>query len=227
MLASALVPEKLSAIRRCPLFGVSAIGRFLKYSIYGKRSWYIAHCPLYGRCPLFGVSAKRGSTVLTMYMIAVQLNDERLVTALQIFKFMRRNRESLAIANVEVVEEEVIFSDVAEAKRHRCQQLRQIWRMSELDRNRAIRRLYLRWLPDKNLDNVEMATDVFKFLLKQIERLERGLDPEEEEVEEEDSEGEVSPSPQWREQYRAWEETARAHRSHRHQHRECLLCMHT
>ena len=58
MLASALVPEKLSAIRRCPLFGVSAIGRFLKYSIYGKRSWYIAHCPLYGRCPLFGVSAK-------------------------------------------------------------------------------------------------------------------------------------------------------------------------
>ena len=43
---SALVPEKLSAIRR-----------LLKYSIYGKRSWYIAHCPLYGsvrysECPL-------------------------------------------------------------------------------------------------------------------------------------------------------------------------------
>ena len=50
VLASALVPEKLSAIRRCPIFGVSAIGRFLKYSIYWKRSWYIAHCPLY--CPL-------------------------------------------------------------------------------------------------------------------------------------------------------------------------------
>ena len=71
MLASALVPEKLSAIRRCPLFGVSAIGRFLKYSIYGKRSWYIAHCPLYGRCPLFGVSAKRGSTV---YIFTVLLH---------------------------------------------------------------------------------------------------------------------------------------------------------
>ena len=46
VLASATAPEKLSAIRR-----------FLKYS------WYIAHCPLYGRCPLFGVSAKRGSTI--------------------------------------------------------------------------------------------------------------------------------------------------------------------
>ena len=36
MLASALVPEKLSAIRRCPLFGVSAIGRFLKYVYMGS-----------------------------------------------------------------------------------------------------------------------------------------------------------------------------------------------
>ena len=75
MLASALVPEKLSAIRRCPLFGVSAIGRFLKYSIYGKRSWYIAHCPLYGRCPLFGVSAKRGSTVAHMRLSNIHHNS--------------------------------------------------------------------------------------------------------------------------------------------------------
>ena len=36
---------------------------FLKYSIYGKSSWYIALRPLFGRCPIFGVSAKRGSTV--------------------------------------------------------------------------------------------------------------------------------------------------------------------
>ena len=43
--------------------GVSAIREFLKYGMYGKSSWYIAYCPLYGRCPLFGVSAKRGSTV--------------------------------------------------------------------------------------------------------------------------------------------------------------------
>ena len=42
----------LSAIRRCPLFGVSAIREFLKYGMYGKSSWYIAYCPLYGRCPL-------------------------------------------------------------------------------------------------------------------------------------------------------------------------------
>ena len=58
MLACALY--SLSAIRRCPLFGVSAIRSTV---CMGKSSWYIAYCPLYGRCPLFGVSAKRGSTV--------------------------------------------------------------------------------------------------------------------------------------------------------------------
>ena len=42
------------------VFGVSAIREFLKYGMYGKSSWYIAYCPLYGRCPL---STKRGSTV--------------------------------------------------------------------------------------------------------------------------------------------------------------------
>ena len=42
----------LSAIRRCPLFGMSAIREFLKYGMYGKSSWYIAYCPLDGTCPL-------------------------------------------------------------------------------------------------------------------------------------------------------------------------------
>ena len=45
-----------------------------KYSIYGKRSWYIAHCPLYGRCPLFGVSAKRGSTVYSIHSKLVSVH---------------------------------------------------------------------------------------------------------------------------------------------------------
>ena len=63
MLACATEPVNLSAIRRCPIFGVSAIRELLKYGMYGESSWYIAYCPLYGRCPLFGVSAKRGSTV--------------------------------------------------------------------------------------------------------------------------------------------------------------------
>ena len=54
-------------------------------AIYGKRSWYIAHCPLYGRCPLFGVSAKRGSTVYLMtnqfqkYVYSMIMADDCIV----------------------------------------------------------------------------------------------------------------------------------------------------
>ena len=58
MLAFA-IELNLSAIRRCPLFGVSAIREFLKYSSYIWKK-QLVHS---GRCPLFGVSAKRGSTV--------------------------------------------------------------------------------------------------------------------------------------------------------------------
>ena len=50
--------------------------------------------------------------------------------------------------------EEEQFTDAAEAKKHLCQQLKQIWKMDEPERSRAIRRLYLRWHPDKNLGNV-------------------------------------------------------------------------
>ena len=51
MLACAI---SLSAIRRCPLFGVSAIREFLKYCMYGKSSWYIAYTVgvRYSECPL-------------------------------------------------------------------------------------------------------------------------------------------------------------------------------
>lgn len=38
----------------------------------------------------------------------------------------------------------------------------------------AIRRLYLKWHPDKNLDNIDKAEDVFKYLNQQIEHLNKG-----------------------------------------------------
>ena len=59
MLASALVPEKLSAIRSVRYWEV------FKVQYIWETQLVHAHCPLYGRCPLFGVSAKRGSTVYT------------------------------------------------------------------------------------------------------------------------------------------------------------------
>ena len=48
-------------------------------------------------------------------------------------------------------------------------QLDDIWRLLEEDRRKAIKRLYLKWHPDKNSDNQDFAEKVFKFLNSEIE----------------------------------------------------------
>lgn len=55
-----------------------------------------------------------------------------------------------------------------------CKELREIWKLSEDLRKKAIKRLYLKWHPDKNPDNPDFAEEVFKFLQSQIKRMERG-----------------------------------------------------
>ena len=48
-------------------------------------------------------------------------------------------------------------------------QLDDVWRLSEEDRRKAIKRLYLKWHPDKNSGNQDFAEKVFKFLISEIE----------------------------------------------------------
>ncbi|XP_007898845.2 sacsin [Callorhinchus milii] len=51
--------------------------------------------------------------------------------------------------------------------------LEQAWRLPESERKKIIRRLYLKWHPDKNAENLEIATEVFKHLQNEINRLEK------------------------------------------------------
>ena len=54
-------------------------------------------------------------------------------------------------------------------------QLKDAWGMSETERKKFVKRLLLRWHPDKNLDNQNLATKVTQFILDMLDRLERGL----------------------------------------------------
>ena len=157
------------------------------------------------------------NTLLTKYMI-FDLQHEQIVTALDIYKFVTQSRDNRAIPynEEEVIEEEINSTNAAETKRRLCAQLRRIWELSEPERSKAIRRLYLKWHPDKNLDNVDLASDVFKFLVKQIDRLNQGLDLDEDLVL--SSSDIVSPSSSWRESFSSWEQTAQSHRRHRSHH---------
>ena len=66
----------------------------------------------------------------------------------------------------------LIEEDLVEILQRICNQLRQIWELPEELRKRALKRLFLTWHPDKN-DDPDKAEIVFKFLMKQIEHLEK------------------------------------------------------
>ncbi|KAM4558185.1 sacsin [Odontesthes bonariensis] len=61
-----------------------------------------------------------------------------------------------------------------EAKKEIDKCLAEIWTLPEAERQKAIRRLYLRWHPDKNPDCKEVAEEAFKYLQNRIEELKKG-----------------------------------------------------
>lgn len=84
-----------------------------------------------------------------------------------------------------------------EAKREIDQYLAEIWILSEEERHKAIKRLYLRWHPDKNPDCQCLATEVFQYLQNQI------------------NSGSVNQRENYRDFYQQWNQEARSHRNGR------------
>ncbi|XP_037645588.1 sacsin-like [Sebastes umbrosus] len=62
--------------------------------------------------------------------------------------------------------------DEAKCEIDKC--LTEIWTLPEEERHKAIKRLYLRWHPDKNPDCQLLATEAFKYLQKRIDELIKG-----------------------------------------------------
>ena len=65
-----------------------------------------------------------------------------------------------------------IESDLSEIKVRLLKNLKEIWKLNLELRNKALRRLYLKWHPDKNLKDPEKAQEIFLFLKLEIDRLE-------------------------------------------------------
>ena len=104
--------------------------------------------------------------------------------------------------------------DLKSAKKQICEELKRIWKLPEDQRRKAIKRMYLKWHPDKHPDP-EMATKAFQYLQRQIDRLEAGRPLEEPEGEEEDTTP-CAPSPRWSGWFNMWDSWAgRAHRARR------------
>lgn len=52
--------------------------------------------------------------------------------------------------------------------------LSEIWKLPEDKRKKALKRLYLRWHPDKNMDMQHIANEVMKFIQNEVEKLSIG-----------------------------------------------------
>ena len=153
------------------------------------------------------------------YRIYTQEDDEvgKVVSVLDLYKFVRTEPKSLEEGQ-EVVPLDT-DSDAARLraafpgdelgriKREICEELRHIWRLPEDQRKKAIKRLYLKWHPDKN--EHPLATKAFQYLQHQIARLLNGLPLEELDV---DEDTKYEPPPSWRSWWGAWDDIARRHR---------------
>jgi sacsin len=101
--------------------------------------------------------------------------------------------------------------DIQKAKDEVREELEEIWRLPKEERKRAIHRLYLKWHPDKNPHNQDATEEVFKFLLQEFDRLERGAGP---------SISNESGTYSWRNFQHFWDSTARQHRQYHDEYQQ-------
>ena len=84
--------------------------------------------------------------------------------------------------------------------------LAEIWKLPEDKRKKALRRLYLRWHPDKNMDMQHIANEVMKFIQNEVDRLSRGGSARHED-------GFARAEPDFSDFFRHWHQRAQRQRS--------------
>uniref|UniRef100_A0AAZ1X477 HEPN domain-containing protein n=1 Tax=Oreochromis aureus TaxID=47969 RepID=A0AAZ1X477_OREAU len=95
------------------------------------------------------------------YKVDIGEDEPIEVSCVDLFQFKREKKISLP-------------ASVEEAKREIDKCLAEIWRLPEEERHKAIKRLYLRWHPDKNPDCQSLTNEAFKYLQNRIDELSKG-----------------------------------------------------
>ena len=154
--------------------------------------------------------------IMKKYVITFNSQDEegKVVSALDIYKFVDKDTEfegegtelvpiNSATAALQQAKDSKRLKDL---KRKICKELLLIWKLTtEEEKKKATRRIYIKYHPDKaNPNDEDLFKEAFKFMLRQIDRLEAGLPLEE-------PDDEISPDDEpfyerssWRRYYAAW-----------------------
>ena len=201
-----VIPDHLALLRQSPLGYRFNLDEWVAYELDDDRFVYAVI--LYRACS----DDEMESELLTHYGIDIGREEPVVVSVLSLYAIVMDTKLNDEVSMVlrddsqpsnDSAADSEIPQTLQDKKDLVRRQLEEIWKLSESDRKRAIRRMYLEWHPDKTDD--PDAEEVFKFLLNEIERLERGGDIS--------SEG---GSPFWGGSYRAyystWNSYARRHR---------------
>ena len=161
-------------------------------------------------------SSQFDDPIMKKYVVAYNQQDEegKVVSALDIYKFVVKDTEvegegtelvpiNSATAALQQAKDSKRLRDL---KRKICKELLLIWKLpTEEEKKKAIRRMYIKYHPDKvNSTDKDLFEEAFKFMLRQIDRLEAGLPLEE-------PDDEISPDDEpfyerssWRRYYATW-----------------------
>ncbi|XP_053176968.1 sacsin [Scomber japonicus] len=103
----------------------------------------------------------------------------------------------------------------------------QAWKLSDAERKKIIRRLYLKWHPDKNAENLDIATEVFKHLQNEINRMEKQTLADQQNTDRASRRSFSTSSSRFHSEkfsfqrfYSSWNQEATSHKSERQQFRE-------
>ncbi|KAI8506253.1 hypothetical protein Bbelb_156800 [Branchiostoma belcheri] len=109
----------------------------------------------------------------------IDVGHPKTVSAADLYKFCRPSVSGPVVPFEGEADEEdtsaVIPQSLEDAMEEVNSILEEAWKLPENERKKVVRRLYLQWHPDKNPDNVELATEVCKHIQAEISRLEKGL----------------------------------------------------
>ncbi|ETE73074.1 Sacsin, partial [Ophiophagus hannah] len=134
-------------------------------------------------------SQKNGSAQIHTYRIDLGGGREEEVTAYDLYHFKRNKPVSnsnkmvmLPVGSTDAAE--MVRPDIneywhqrplSEVKKEIDTCLAQVWRLSEEEKKKALRRLYLCYHPDKNLGQEDLANELFKYLKGKIKEMEKGM----------------------------------------------------
>lgn len=119
------------------------------------------------------------------YLVDTGEESPRVIPAYLLFKFIRKPRHQSANekrlvlfkGNTSDTENQASTLSIMDICAEIRNTLIDAWEKDEQERRKIIKRLWLKWHPDKNPDRVDVATKVFQYLQQCIELLQKGKIP--------------------------------------------------